>query len=615
MNDSLPTGTVTFLYTDIEGSTRRWEQYPDAMKAAVERHDAILREAIGANGGHVFRTMGDAFCAVFVTAPQAVSAAVAAQRTLYAEAWGEQTGPIRVRMALHTGVGEVRDEDYVGHTLNRVARLLSAAYGGQVLLTRATHDLIGEALPLKVSIRDLGEHSLKDLLRKEYLFQLVIEDLPADFLPVKTVDNRPNNLPLQASLFVGRERELEALSGLLRRPDVRLLTLTGPGGTGKTRLTVQAAAEVIREFRDGAFFIDLASIADPGLVIPTIAQTLDVKESAGQSLADSLRSFIHDRQILIVLDNFEQVIGAATAVAQLLAMGTQLKIVVTSQVVLHLHGEQEFAVPPLALPDLKQLPSVEALRQYEAVGLFVQRARLAKPDFEITEQNAPAIAEICCRLDGLPLAIELAAARIKMLHPEAMLARLSGLAGMQNSLKLLVGGARDMPARQQALRSTIEWSYGLLDEGEKILFRRLSVFAGGCTLEAAEAVCSAVAGSQLSVVGEEGGEKRTDYRLPTTIEIDVFDGVSSLVDRSLIRIVGGRESRFSMLETIREYARERLEESGEGEATRWRHASFYLALAEKVEYEAPVRDNVWFEKMEGEQDNLRAALHGLLNRA
>jgi predicted ATPase len=498
-------------------------------------------------------------------------------------------------MALHTGQGEVREGDYVGQALNRVARLLSVAHGGQTLLSRLTCDLVGDALPPGAGIKDLGEHSLKDLQRPEYVFQLVLEGVPYDFPPLNSADARPNNLPAEASQFVGREEQLEALCSLLRRPDVRLLTLTGPGGTGKTRLALQAAAELLRDFSDGVFFIPLAAINDPGLVIPTIAQTLNMKESSGQSLGDSLKGYLRGKHLLLVLDNFEQLVQAATSVAQLLAVSARLKIMVTSQVTLHLQGEQEFMVPPLALPDLKRPPPLEALPHYEAVDLFVQRARLARPDFAVTEQNAPAVIEICHRLDGLPLAIELAAARIKLLPPEAMLSRLAGMAGTQNSLKLLVGGARDLPARQQALRSTIEWSYDLLDEGEKTLFRRLSVFAGGCTLEAAEAVCDA---------GETGA-------------VDVFDGVGSLVDRSLLRSASEHEQaphnlgepRFSMLETIREYARERLEECGEAQATRQRHAAFYLALAEKAEFQAPMmRHSTWLEKVEAEQDNLRAVL-------
>jgi predicted ATPase/class 3 adenylate cyclase len=603
----LPSGTLTFLYTDIERSTARWEHHPDAMKAAMARHDAILRLAIEANGGHVFRTEGDAFRAVFTDPAQAVKAAAEAQNALFAEPWPTELGPLRVRMALHTGAVELHDRDYVGAPLNRIARLLSAAHGGQTLTSLPTEQLVRDNLPTGVSLLDLGEHRLKDLIHPEHVYQVSTSGLPSDFPPLNTLDNKPNNLPVQASLFVGREKELEAVCSLLRRPDVKLLTLTGPGGTGKTRLALQAAAEMIREMRDGAFFIPLAPIVDPDLVIPTVAQTLAIRESGDQTLADSLKYFIKDKQILLVLDNFEQLIEAATPVAQLLAASAQLKILVTSQVVLHVRGEQEFAVPPLGLPDpslfsgqtANRLLPAEALAQYEAVSLFVQRARLAKPDFEITEQNAAAVVEICYRLDGLPLAIELAAARIKLLSPEAMLARLSGMAGMQNSLKLLVGGARDLPARQQALRSTIEWSYGLLGEGEKALFRRLSVFAGGCTLEAIEAVC------------DDGG-----------LDIDVFNGISSLVDRSLLRSLPGREEpRFSMLRTIREYARERFEEADEGggseaQATRQRHAHFYLALAEREENQSPTpghgRYSTWLDKVEPEQDNLRAVLQWAL---
>jgi len=593
----------------------------------MERHDEILREAIEANGGQVFRRMGDAFCAVFALAPQALGAAVASQRALYSEAWNELISPIRVRIALHTGTGEVRDSDYVGQALNRVARVLAASHGGQTLLSRPTRDLVGDALPPTVTIRDLGEYSLKDLQRPEYVFQLVIEGLPSDFPPLNTLDNRPSNLPSPASLFVGRDKQIEAVGNLLRRTDVRLITLTGPGGTGKTRLALQVAGDLRREFRDGVFLISLAPVSDHNLVIPIIAQTLEIKEIGGQTLADGLKAFLRDKQMLLLLDNFERLTEATTSIGQLLAKSARLKVLITSQVVLHLHGEQEFAVPPLSLPDpsilshsLNSPPSVEALSRYEAVNLFVQRARLAKPDFELTEGDALDVVEICYRLDGLPLAIELAAARIKLLPPKALLARLAGVAGTQSSLKLLVGGARDLPARQQTLRSTIEWSYELLGEGEKTLFRGLSVFAGGSTLEAAEALC------RDSLPG-----------------IDVLEGVYSLIDRSLLRsaagvspslrsrvtasgaaqaagsigVAGGGGPRFAMLETIREYARERLEEAGEAEATRRRHASFYLELAEaeKGQYDAAVPGRaVWLENVEADQDNIMAALQWSLDR-
>ncbi len=503
----LPTGTVTFLFTDIEGSTTRWEHQRAAMQAALARHDDILRAAIEAHEGHVFKTVGDAFYAVFTSAPDALEAALAAQSPLQAEAWSEDVDTLRVRMALHTGTVQQRDGDYFGPPLNRVARLLSAGHGGQVLLSHVTRELVRDYLPPGAELRDLGEHRLKDLIRPEHVFQLVAPDLPADFQPLRTLDNRPNNLPLQLTPFIGRERELEVVRERLAQPDMRLLTLSGPGGTGKTRLGLQVAADLLDTFPDGVWFVNLAPISDPALVMPTIAATLGIAEVAGQSLLDTLKWYLRDKQMLLVLDNFEQVLPAAPVVNDLLAAAPGLKVLVTSRALLGIYGEHDVAVPPLALPDLRRLPPLERLSQYEAVRLFIERAQAAKSDFAITGENAPAVAEICVRLDGLPLAIELAAARIRLLPPQALLQRLS------SRLKLLTGGRRDLPARHQTLRGAIEWSYSLLDPVEQTLFARLAVFVGGRTLEAVEAVCNA------------DGD----------LEVDVLDGLASLVDKSLVR--------------------------------------------------------------------------------
>jgi predicted ATPase/class 3 adenylate cyclase len=503
---SPPTGTVTFLFTDIEGSTKLWEDNAPAMQAALARHDELLRWAIEERGGYVFKTVGDAFCAAFPTAPDALETALESQQRLLEEQWSQMSGPLKVRMALHTGAAEERDGDYFGPAVNRVARLLSAGHGGQVLLSAASQEMVRDQLPAGAALIDLGERRLKDLFRPERVFQLIAPGLPPEFPPLKTLEARPNNLPLQPTPLVGREREVEEICKRLRSEEVRLLTLTGPGGVGKTRLALQAGADLLEDFGDGVFFVSLATITDPELVSSAIAGPLGVKESAQQSLMESLKSYLHHKHLLLVLDNFEQVLEGAPLVGELVGACPKLKVLTTSRTPLSLYGEHEYSVSPLALPDPHQPPSVERLTQYEAVRLFIERAQAAKVGFSVRDENAPAIAEICHRLDGLPLAIELAAARIKLLPPEAMLARLG------NRLKLLKGGARDLPERQRTLRGTLEWSYMLLDEGEKTLFGRLSVFAGGRTLEAIEAVCDA-----------EGD-----------LGVEVLDGVESLVNNSLL---------------------------------------------------------------------------------
>ena len=577
-----PTGTITFLFTDVEGSTKLWERSPEAMSEALSRHDKILRETIELHGGHVFKTVGDAFYAAFSTATDALEAGLESQRKLFSSEWG-QTGPLRVRMALHTGAAEERDGDYFGPPLNRVARLLSAAYGGQVLLSLTTQELVRDQLPADVELQDLGKHRLKDLGRPEHVFQLATSDLTAGFPPLRTLDVHPNNLPMQPTPLVGREREVREVAERVRSEEVRLLTLTGPGGTGKTRLGLQIAADLLEEFSDGAFFVALATITEPALVASTIARSLAVKESAEQSLIESLKNYLRDKHLLLVLDNFEQVLEGSSLVEELLGACPNLKVLATSRIPLKLYGEQEYLVPPLSLPDPGVMLPLEVLTQYEAVRLFVVRARAAKADFEVTDENAPAVAEICARLDGLPLAIELAAARVKVLTPQKMLDRLS------DPLKFLTKGARDLPERQRTLRATMEWSHALLEVGEKALFARLSVFAGGCTLEAIEVVCGAA---------------------EVDSPVEVLDGVESLVDKSLLKEeVIGAEPRFVMLDTVHQYAREKLEESGEAGELRRLHAQYYLALAEEElgTFEGGGRPE-WFQLLEDEQDNFRAAL-------
>jgi predicted ATPase/class 3 adenylate cyclase/DNA-binding CsgD family transcriptional regulator len=584
----LPTGTVTLLFSDIEGSTRHLqrgdERYADVLEAS--RH--LLRTAFQHFHGHEVDTQGDAFFVAFARATDAVSTAVEAQRTLASQAWPEGVA-MRVRMGLHTGEPHRAADGYVGLDVHRAARIMKAGHGGQILLSQTTRDLVEHELPEGASLRDLGAHRLKDLEHPNHLYQLVTIGLPADFPPLKTLDTHAHNLPIQLTSLIGREQEIAAIGHLLQRQEVRLLTLTGPGGTGKTRLGLQVAAELSEEFSDGVFFVNLAPLSDPELVVPTIAQTLGLKEAAGQPLLDLVSTSLREKQLLLLLDNFEQVVGAALQVAALLARCPKLHVLVTSRAVLHVRGEQEFAVPPLAVPDPTHFPDLVTLSQYEAVALFIARAQAVQPEFHLTTVNAPAVAEICVRLDGLPLAIELAAARSKVLPPRALLARLG------QRFTLLTSGAQDVPARQQTLRNTIAWSYDLLDAGEQVLFRRLSVFVGGATLEALAAL--------YTTLGEEPGL--------------VLDGIASLSDKSLLgqSEQEAEEPRFVMLETIREYGREALTVRGEMEATRQAHAVYYLALAEaaELEWQGP-RESVWNERLEQEHDNLRAAMSWLLER-
>ena len=578
----LPAGTVTLLFTDIEGSTRLLQQLGQGYAEVLSECRHLLRASFDRRGGHEVDTQGDAFLVAFVRASDALSAAVDAQRALATHPWPAGVS-VRVRMGLHTGEPALTNEGYIGRDVHRAARIMSAGHGGQVLLSQTTRELVEQALPEGVQLLDLGAHRLKDLQQPGRLFQLAIAGFPAHFPPLKTLDHFPNNLPIQPTAFIGREKEVAAVAARLCREEVRLVTLTGPGGTGKTRLGLQVVAEVSDRFADGVFFVDLAPLSDPELVISAIAQVLAIKEIGGQPLLELLKASLREKRLLLLLDNFEQVVLAAPPLAELLAACTHLKMLATSRMALHVRTEHEFEVPPLTLPDLKRLPDLAALSQYEAVALFIQRARAVKPDFQVTNANAPAVAVMCVRLDGLPLAIELAAARSKLFPPQALLARLS------QRLAVLTGGARDAPARQQTLRDTIAWSYQLLDEQEQRLFRRLSAFVGSCALEAVEAVCT--------TLGEATGQ--------------VIDGVASLIDKSLLRQTEqeGEEPRIVMLETIREYGVEMLTAAAEMETVRLAHAMYYLTLAEEAEPGLRgAQQLAWVERLEQEHDNLRAAL-------
>jgi predicted ATPase/class 3 adenylate cyclase len=592
-----PTGTIAFLFTDIEGSTRSWQAHGALMGAAVARHDELLRAAIETHDGHVFKTVGDAFCAVFETTAQALAAAVEAQRALAGESWvGIEA--IRARMAIHVGVAEERESDYFGPAVNRVARLLSAGYGGQVLLSLPASELAHESLPPGIALRDLGEHRLKDLDRAEHVFQLIVPELPNEFAPLKTVDARPNNLPLELTPFIGRTVEIEKVKTLLLKPEVRLLTLTGPGGIGKSRLALQAVADLIDEFHDGAFFIPLAPITDPDLVVQAIAEGLSIREIAGQLLINAVRDHLRPLNLVLLLDNFEQVLDAAKLLPPLLRECPKLKIVVTSRSVLRVTGEHEIAVPTLALPFAGRNGAMTAdtAMSSDAVRLFVSRARSVKADFDATDENARAIVEICQRLDGLPLAIELAAARIRMLTPQAMLPRLL------SRLKLLTGGGRDLPERQQTLRGAIAWSFDLLPSEQQTLLARMSVFSRGATFESAEAVCSGV-----ELMDVAGAPELGDLELP---EVDIFDGIESLVGHSLLRQdEDGDAVRYAMLETIREFGLEKLESLGESEPVRNRHALHFMSIAEQASEDLNgAKQTDALRQIDAEIDNLRNAL-------
>ncbi len=612
-----PTGTVTFLFTDMEGSTRLWELYPDAMPLALARHDALLRYTFENLDGCVFKTMGDAFCTAFGDVTQALEATIAAQFALQNEDWQKSGLPsqekLRVRMALHTGTAQQRNSDYFGPTVNRVSRLIGAAQGGQILLSGATHGLVCDFLPPGVELRDMGQRRLKDLPRPEQIFQVVVPGLQAEFPPLRTLDDRPSNLPAWATSFVGREREISAVRSLLRRSEVRLVTMTGPGGTGKTRLSVRVAADLLDEFEDGVLFVALASVNTAPLMISILAQILEVKETPGQPLLESLKSWLHTKQILLVLDNFEQMVAAAPLLTELLQVAPRLKILVSSREVLNLYGEFEFDVPPLALPDLQSSPSLEKLLTNEAISLFGQRAQAVKPDFKLMAANIETIAQICAKLDGLPLAIELAAVRSKQFTPNEMLVQLNSKLG--GSLELLAVGPRDLPARQRTLRGAIDWSYQLLDEDEKQLFERLAVFVGGWSATAADVVCHAVSTSPSNT-------------LPGSHWAQLWIGMTSLADKSLIRQVehqatintneaslssNGFQS-FMMLQTIREFALEKLVMRGEKELIERQHARFYVELAETAEPELRGPQQLeWMNRLEAEHDNLRAALNWLIN--
>jgi predicted ATPase/class 3 adenylate cyclase/DNA-binding CsgD family transcriptional regulator len=575
----LPAGTLTLLFTDIEGSTRLQHALGDDRYAAVlGTHRSLLRAAFRAHGGVEVDTQGDALFYVFPRASQAAVAAVDAQRALAAHAWPEG-GEVRVRMGLHTGEPVRTAEGYAGLDVHRAARICAAGHGGQVLLSEATAAQVRQALPASVLLRDLGTHRLKDLAQAEHLAQLDLLGLRVDFPPVRSLDTLPNNLPTPPTPLIGRQREIDDLVGLLHREELRLVTLTGPGGVGKTRLGLRVAADLLHDFTDGAFLVALAPLTDPTLVASAILRALGIQEADARPAQEVLTAYLRERELLLLLDNFEHLLSAAPMVAAVLAACPRLKLLVTSRAAVRLSGGREYAVAPLPLPPAESPLTPAALAAYPAVALFLERATAARADFALTDDNAPAVAAICARLDGLPLAMELAAARIKLFPPPALLSRL------EHRLRVLTGGPLDLPARQQTLRDAIGWSYDLLSEPERAVFRRLAVFVGGCTLEAAEAIC--------------GGEG------------DVLDHLASLVDQSLIRVeaTADVEPRCTMLETIREFALEQLAASGEQEVLQRQQADYFVALVAAAEPKLHGAERgAWLARLEMELDNLRAAL-------
>ena len=576
----LPTGTVTFLFSDIEGSTRLAAARADAWPPMLARHQQLLREAFRAHGGTEVGTEGDSFFVVFRGAPDALQAAIAAQSALAGEPWPEDAD-VRVRIGMHSGEASLSTDTYVGLDVHRAARIAAAGHGGQTLLSDVTRALVQQSLPDGVSLRDLGEHRLKDLEARERLWQLVAPGLEAEFPVLGSLDATPNNLPMRLTTFLGRRNEIAEISRLLA--DARLLTLTGPGGTGKTRLSLEVAARNMSRHPDGVWFVQLATISEPELVAPTIAQTLGLPDRGGKTAVERILDHIADKRVLLVLDNFEQVVAASPVVSELLAGARQATILVTTRTVLRVYGEREYPVPPLALPDPLHLPAdLGAISQYESVALFIERATAVKPDFAVTNENAPAVAEICVRLDGLPLAIELAAARIRLLTPQALLERLGDRLGLLSGR----GTARDLPERQQTLRGAIAWSHDMLDDADRALFACLSVFVGGASLEAVERVC-----------GDE-------------VHDGVLDSVESLIDKSLLRQVDGvdGEPRFAMLETIREFAREQAVARGRSDELRRLHAELFADVADSAgSHIMSGEKRSWLDRLEQDHDNLRAA--------
>jgi predicted ATPase/class 3 adenylate cyclase len=573
----LPSGTVTFLFTDIEGSSRLWEERPEAMQAALTRHDELLRKAIEGHGGYVVKATGDGFHAAFATADAGVVAAVAAQRALTAEAW-KLPNPLQVRIGLHTGAASSRDGDYFGSSVNRAARLMSVAHGGQIVVSLATEELLRDSMPVGCELIDLGEHRFRGLGRAERVFQVRGPGLPDHFPRLLSLEPQRASLPVFLTSYVGRDDDLVMVRDALAQ--ARVVTLIGVGGVGKTRLAVRAADDAAARFVDGVWFCELAPVTDRRAVPEAVARCLGASQQPGESLAGSVVGFLRHKQMLLVLDNCEHVIDAAGTLIEAIVHGCpEVVVLATSREALAIDGEVLRPVRPLGVPD--DAPWGE-LADAPAVRLFVDRASTVRPDLTVDEVNGPAIAEICRQLDGVPLAIELAAARVGSMSVPEIAGRLD------HRFRLLTGGRRTALERQQTLRATVDWSYDLLDAAEAQIFDRLAVFAGGFALEAAEVIVSE---------GSSGAA-------------DALDELSHLVARNML--VAEEQSgttRYRLLETMREYARQRLDAAGEGEVVRRRHAEYYVALAEDITNGVRGRDEApWLALMDQEFANLMAAL-------
>jgi predicted ATPase/class 3 adenylate cyclase len=602
----VPSGTVTVLFTDIEGSTQLLQRIGDRYAVLLAEHNAMLRAAFQTYGGYEIRTEGDSFFVVFQRAADAVKSAIAAQRLLAGHTWPEG-GRIRVRIGLHTGEPTFLNGDFVGLDVHRGARISGAGHGGQILISEATWAEVVGPLQGEATFEDLGQHTLRDILTPEHLYQVTAPDLPIEFPPLRTLIPKSSNLPIQRGRMIGRDHEARTVRHLLLQKDVGLVTLTGPGGAGKTRLAVYVASHLVDHFEHGVTFVDLAPVRDPERLIPAIAEPLGVREARGRPTLDGVLGHLRDQQVLLVLDNFEQVVETATVVATLLARCRRLRVLVTSRERLQIREEHELPISPLALPDPDLLPSVGELLQNPAVALFVERAVAARSDFTLDPGNARAVATICVALDGLPLALELAAARVKLLSPHLLAARFTG-PRIDARLGVLTSGSRDLPARQRTLRDAIAWSYDLLREPERALFRRLAVFAGGFEIAAAEAM--------LDLAEDE--DDRSSLTWITTAQdpaSGILDLVASLVDKSLLvrQSRNDASTRLSLLETIREYGLEQLAACGETAAAHAAHARYFLRLAEQVEQEVPGPNQLaWLDQLEADHDNLRAALGWLL---